>query len=237
MRWRWLAPTLATVAAVLLLAAGPTVRLGLWDFRTGFQFLRWAAYLGIGAAVAALITLFTRARRGAVAPLVLSILVGLGVAFVPWRWLQQARKLPSIHDITTDTEQPPQFVAVLPLRTGSPNPTTYGGAEIAALQREAYPDIKPLFLKVSPMAAFHRAMDVATEMDWDLAEADSAAGKIEATATTPWFGFKDDVIVRITPASMGSRVDVRSLSRVGGSDVGTNARRIRKFLKAVSSKQ
>jgi uncharacterized protein (DUF1499 family) len=230
MRWRWLAPTLAAVAAVLLLAAGPTVRIGLWDFRTGFQMLRWAAYLGIAAAVVALITLFTPARRRVVGPLLLALLVGAGVAFVPWRWMQQARRLPPIHDVTTDTEQPPQFVAVLPLRVGAPNPATYGGAEIAAAQREAYPDIRPLFLNVSPTAAFHRALATAERMHWDLVATDSAAGKLEATATTPWFGFKDDVVVRITPASMGSRVDVRSVSRVGGSDVGTNARRIRKFL-------
>jgi uncharacterized protein (DUF1499 family) len=230
MRWRWLAPTLATLAVVLLLAAGPTVRIGLWDFRTGFQMLRWAAYLGMAAAVVALITLFTPARRRVVGPLVLALLVGVGVAFVPWRWLQLARRLPPIHDITTDTEQPPEFVAVIPMRAGAPNPATYGGAEIAAAQREAYPDIRPLFLKVSPIVAFNRAQATAQRMHWDLVASDSAAGKIEATATTPWFGFKDDVVVRITPASMGSRVDVRSVSRVGGSDVGTNARRIRKFL-------
>jgi uncharacterized protein (DUF1499 family) len=230
MRWRWLAPTLATLAVVLLLAAGPTVRIGLWDFRTGFQMLRWAAYLGMAAAVVALVTLFTPARRRVVGPLVLALLVGVGVAFVPWRWLQMARRLPPIHDITTDTEQPPEFVAVIPMRAGAPNPATYGGAEIAAAQREAYPDIRPLFLKVSPTVAFNRAQATAQRMHWDLVASDSAAGKIEATATTPWFGFKDDVVVRITPASMGSRVDVRSVSRVGGSDVGTNARRIRKFL-------
>jgi uncharacterized protein (DUF1499 family) len=230
MRWRWLAPTLATLAAVLLLAAGPTVRIGLWDFRTGFQMLRWAAYLGIAAAVVALITLLTPARRGVTGPLLLSLLVGAGVAFVPWRWMQMARRLPPIHDITTDTEEPPQFVAVLPMRAGAPNPSTYGGAEIAAAQREAYPDVRPLFLKLSPSAAFARAQATAQRMHWDLVATDSTAGRIEATATTPWFGFKDDVIVRITPASIGSRVDVRSVSRVGGSDVGTNARRIRKFL-------
>jgi uncharacterized protein (DUF1499 family) len=230
MRWRWLAPTLATLAAVLLLAAGPTVRIGLWDFRTGFQMLRWAAYLGIAAAGVALVTLLTPARRGAAGPLLLSLLVGAGVAFVPWRWMQMARRLPPIHDVTTDTEQPPQFVAVLPMRAGAPNPTTYGGPEIASAQRQGYPDIRPLFLKLSPSAAFARAQAVAQRMHWNLVATDSSAGRIEATATTPWFGFKDDVVVRITPASIGSRVDVRSVSRVGASDVGTNARRIRKFL-------
>jgi uncharacterized protein (DUF1499 family) len=211
------------------------VRIGLWDFRTGFQMLRWAAYLGIAAAVVALITLITPARRGAVGPLLLSLLVGAGVAFVPWRWMHMARRLPPIHDITTDTEEPPQFVAVLPMRAGAPNPVTYGGAEIAAEQREAYPDIRPLFLKLSPSAAFARAQAAAQRMHWDLVATDSSAGRIEATATTPWFGFKDDVVVRITPASIGSRVDVRSVSRVGGSDVGTNARRIRKFLSEIEN--
>jgi uncharacterized protein (DUF1499 family) len=67
-------------------------------------------------------------------------------------------------------------------------------------------------------------------MRWEVVAADAAAGRIEATATTPWFGFRDDIVVRIVPADGGSRVDVRSVSRVGKGDLGVNARRIREFL-------
>jgi uncharacterized protein (DUF1499 family) len=81
-----------------------------------------------------------------------------------------------------------------------------------------------------PAAAFTRALGAARRMGWEIVAADSAAGRIEATATTTWFGFKDDVVVRIKPNQNGSRIDVRSESRVGGSDIGTNAKRIRRYL-------
>jgi uncharacterized protein (DUF1499 family) len=84
-------------------------------------------------------------------------------------------------------------------------------------------------LPVPPGAAFHVALAAARDMGWTIVASDSASGRIEATATTTWFGFKDDVVVRIGPDPKGSRVDVRSESRVGGSDVGTNAARIKKY--------
>ena len=94
----------------------------------------------------------------------------------------------------------------------------------------AIPDFKPLDLPLPPADAFARALDAAKGMGWEIAATDAAAGRIEATATTPWFGFRDDVVIRVTPAPPGSRIDVRSVSRVGRSDLGTNAKRIRTFL-------
>jgi uncharacterized protein (DUF1499 family) len=144
--------------------------------------------------------------------------------------MDQAKRVPPIHDITTDTDRPPEFVAVLPRRADAPNGVEYEGAEIARQQREAYPDIGPLRLPLAPGEAFARALAAARASGWEIVGADSAAGRIEATATTAWFGFKDDVVVRIAPEEGGSRVDVRSVSRVGKSDVGANAERIRKYL-------
>ena len=106
---------------------------------------------------------------------------------------------------------------------------------MALAQRHAYPDIRPLFLPLAPPPAFDRALNAARAAAWEIVAADSASGRIEATATTRWFGFKDDVVVRIAPAASGSRVDVRSVSRVGQSDVGTNAKRIRDYLARLSS--
>ena len=133
----------------------------------------------------------------------------------------------------TDTQDPPEYVAVLPLRVNAPNTTVYGGERIASRQREAYPDLQPLILNDPPPRAFERARATVDEMGWDLVVADAAAGRIEATDTTFWFGFKDDVVIRVRPADGGSRVDVRSLSRVGGGDAGTNAKRIRAYLDAL----
>ncbi|HEX3234968.1 MAG TPA: DUF1499 domain-containing protein [Gemmatimonadales bacterium] len=230
MRLRWAAPALAGVALLLLLLAGPAVRLRLWDFGTGFSLLRWSAYIGLAAVAAALVSLLTRTGRRSVLLQAAALIVGGGVAYVPWHWLQQARRVPPIHDITTDLEHPPEFVAVLPLRAGAPNPAAYGGPEVAAAQRKGYPDLHPLLVHLAPGPAFVRALATARAMGWELVAADSTAHRIEATATTPWFGFKDDVVIRIEPDPAGSRVDVRSVSRVGGSDVGTNARRIRAYL-------
>src|SRR6266849_2222981 len=174
--------------------------------------------------------LIPSARTGELGPLVVALGLGLGVAYLPWHWRQRARAFPPIHDITTDLEHPPDFVAVLPLRADAPNPSAYGGAEVAAAQRRAYPEIQPLILAAPPPVAFARALDAAKAHGWTLVAADSAAGRIEATATTTWFGFKDDIVVRVTPTTTGTRIDVRSLSRVGKGDVGTNAARIRAYL-------
>jgi uncharacterized protein (DUF1499 family) len=111
----------------------------------------------------------------------------------------------------------------------------YGGEKIASQQRDAYPDLQPLLLDVPPLQAFERALATVHEMGWDLVAADAAAGRIEATDTTFWYGFKDDVVIRVRPSDDGSRIDVRSLSRVGGGDAGTNAKRVRGYLDTLRS--
>lgn len=222
----------AVIAALLLPLSGVGVRAGLWTFRSGFTMLRWGAYLGLAAAALALLQLLVARWRGSQPwPLLLALGLGVAAAAIPWSWQRRARQVPPIHDITTDTDDPPEFVAMLPLRADAPNPAEYGGPEVAAQQREGYPDLRSLVLASTPPAeAFGRALDAARAEGWELVAADSAAGRIEATATTGWFGFKDDVVVRIRPEGGGSVIAVRSVSRVGKSDVGTNARRIRSYL-------
>lgn len=228
---RRLTLAISLFAGILLMTAGPGVRLGLWSFQSGFVLLRWAAYLGLGSAAVAMIQLMApRWRRSGCRALAAALLIG-GIAFaVPWSAMQHARRVPPIHDITTDTTDPPAFVAVLPERATAPNSATYGGPEVAAAQQRAYPGIRPLLLPSPPPAVFAHALATARSMGWTIVAADSSAGRIEATATTRWFGFKDDVVVRVRPEGTGSRVDVRSESRVGKSDLGTNAHRIRAYL-------
>ena len=137
---------------------------------------------------------------------------------------------PPIHDITTDTSDPPLFVDVLPLRASARNSADYGGSRVALLQRAAYPDIVPIDLALAPAAAFAKARAAANAMGWAIVAADSSAGRIEATATTRVFRFRDDVVIRIRPRDGGSRLDIRSVSRIGGSDLGKNASRIREFI-------
>ena len=140
-----------------------------------------------------------------------------------------------IHDITTDTDHPPQFVALLPVRQKSPNGPEYGGEKIAREQRAAYPDIQPVLLPEPPARAFERVLAAARSRGWEIVAAVPAEGRIEATDTTRWFRFKDDIVIRVTPDVSGSRIDVRSKSRLGRSDLGTNARRIRNFFTALNS--
>jgi len=148
-----------------------------------------------------------------------------------------ARSVPAIHDISTDTNNPPQFVKAVELRKGAANSLEYGAdqgspSELARLQANAYPGIKPLKTDLTRAEAVARARDVLSAQGLEIVNSDPDQGIVEAVATTFWFGFKDDVVVRVTPAAQGSVVDVRSVSRVGRSDLGANAARIEKFLEA-----
>ncbi len=222
---------LAVLAALLLLVAGPGTRMEWWDFRTGFLLMRWAVYIGLGGvALAAILLVISRTRRAGAGALMAALLIGLLAAGVPLYGLRVARSVPPIHDISTDTGRPPAFVAVVPLRADAPNPAEHAGEELAKSQREAYPDIVTHRIGAAPAAAFARVEQAARDMGWDIVATDAAAGRIEATDTTFFFGFKDDVVIRVEPDGDGSRVDVRSVSRVGTSDVGANAKRIRAYL-------
>ena len=228
---------LAVVAVLLLLIAGPGTRLGWWEFGTGFLLMRWAFFVGLAAAGTALLLLvIPRTRRGHGLTLAVAVAIGAAVAWVPWNGLQTVRALPYIHDISTDTENPPEFVDVLPLRAEAPNPPEYAGEDVAAQQRDAYPDIQPLLSALPPAQTFDLALEIAGGKGWEIVAAVPAEGRIEATATTFWFGFKDDVVIRIRPENGGSRLDIRSKSRVGRSDVGANAKRIRAFLAALDAR-
>jgi uncharacterized protein (DUF1499 family) len=225
---------IAVVAALLLFVAGPGTRLGMWDFSMGFMLMRWALFAGLAAAAFALVLLvIPKTRAGNVTMLAAALLVGLGTAWVPWNGYQTATSLPFIHDITTDTVDPPLFVAMLPIRADAPNPPEYLGEEIAKQQREGYPDIETLVLDTPADETFRKALEAAEDMGLEIVAAEPIEGRIEATATTLWFGFKDDVVIRITTDGAGSRLDIRSKSRVGGSDVGANAARIRRFISEI----
>ena len=149
--------------------------------------------------------------------------------------MRRAKGFPMIHDITTDTERPPAFVKILELRRGAMNPAEYGGDAVAAKQKAAYPDLVPAELSLPPEQAFDRALGAARSLGWAVVDADPAAGRIEATDTTALFGFKDDVVIRVAASPVGSRVDARSVSRLGKGDLGANAARLRRFLAALKT--
>jgi uncharacterized protein (DUF1499 family) len=193
---------LAFAGALVLAASGPAVRLGVVPFTIGILMLPAAGVLGLAAAIVALVAL---ARGTGVARALIALVLGLALVAVPAGGYVMARSAPPINDISTDPQ------------------------ERSEAQRKAYPDIQPLRLQVAPNIAFERAKGAIEEAGWQLVREDASAGRIEAVASTFWFGFKDDVVVRIAADGTGSRVDVRSKSRVGRSDLGTNAQRIRSY--------
>jgi len=227
---------LAILGAVVLGSAGLGYRFGAWSLGTAFAILKVSVYVAIAIFVIAAVSLALGLRGRSwtgVACAVLALLVAAGTAAVPLDMRRTAGSLPFIHDVTTDTERPPEFTALRAVRERSPNGAAYGGPEVAAQQKQGYPDIVPVLLPVPPDRALARAEAAARALGWEIVAVAPADGRLEATATTRWFGFKDDIVVRVTPAPGGSRVDIRSVSRVGKSDLGANARRIRAFLAAL----
>jgi uncharacterized protein (DUF1499 family) len=222
------------LVAVLMLGAAPLLyRTGLQPLPVSFLLLKNGVYVAGAASLVLLVALAGWRRYGSglrrLVPVALVVTAAVGT--VPFAFVNPRNPPPAIHDITTDTENPPVFAAVLPLRAASKasNPTEYAPGD-AELQRRAYPDVAPVTTRLEPSQAFARALDAARAMGWTLVAQDPAAGIIEASDTTFWFGFTDDIVIRVAAgADGGSRIDIRSLSRIGRSDVGVNAKRIRAY--------
>jgi uncharacterized protein (DUF1499 family) len=232
----WISVVLALLGGVAELMGGVGYRLHWWGVGAGIRTLGIGAIGAAAAFVIAISALFIAwlgGARRAMAIAAAGLLLGALLAAPPFTMWRRATTVPPIHDISTDTLHPPSFAKVMPLRAGAPNAVDYSAA-VAAQQKAAYPDIGPLMLPQSPARAFDLADRAARAMGWDIVNVSPPDLRIEATATTRLFGFQDDVVVRITPESKGSRVDVRSVSRVGRSDIGTNAERIREYLKQLA---
>ncbi len=251
-------PTLAklafaglVVALALALAAGFGKQLGFWDFRFGFQVLSWGVFVGLGALAVGLVWLVWAlvAKNGASALWGTLGLIGAGVVVaIPLHGYYTARYLvPPIHDITTDIENPPQFSpAQVTARTADHaiNSPVYDGSTkvkwqgktltVAEWQRKAYPDIFTRRVLITPDRLYERALRAAKQLGWHIALADEKDHRIEASDTTLFFGFTDDIVIRVAKSGMGAKLDIRSESRVGISDIGTNAARIRAFMKALA---
>jgi len=231
---------LVLAGAVTATLAGPGHRWGWWAFTTGFEVLRWAVYATVAglafSVVAGIGAILAKQRRLALATLP-AIVLGAAVLSVPLGMWYRATHVPPIHDISTDLNHPPAFVALRAVREAAPNGADYPGQTTARLQREVYPSIKPLRLAADRAAVFTAADQVAHDMGWRVVATEPAQGRIEATARTFWFGFYDDVVIRISEVNDGgTQVDVRSASRVGRSDLGTNARRIGEFLRRLQAR-
>lgn len=229
---------------LLTLAAPGGVWLGLWDFRRGFAILQasfpFTSWLALIFLVASCVlgVLAYRAGTANTSKIVFQTLLGALIVGVAWyipSTFQARLTYPPIHDVSTDVENPPGYVAIAPLRADAANTMAYGAQdpmtpdENARLQREAFPDLVPRVLDASPQEVFDRALAALEDMGLEIVAAVPEEGRIEATATTFWFRFKDDVVIRIQPQGNQTLIDARSLSRVGRGDAGTNGLRLQEF--------
>ncbi len=229
---------LGALGATALLPIGALgSRAGLWGIGTGIQFLQVGGWLAIAVAVCAIVAVAVAWRRRLPKDLRASA-VGLVICLLAVGYVMQLQHAfattPPIHNISTDTEDPPQFIEIAVLRGTGSNALDFDAETIAPLQAEFYPWVVPLTMPATPEAAFAEAVAALEGMGLEVVAEHPQQGLIEATATTFWFGFKDDVAVRVRPHAQGALIDVRSVSRVGRSDGGVNANRIGEILRRLS---
>lgn len=231
-RWaRWIL-ILAVLAAGLLLVGPIGYRVGVLPLRVGLLLPVAGLLIAVLDALAGLVALafvFRPQWKAARVPALHGLGVSLLVVAVIGMQLVNGTSAPPIHDVSTDLDDPPEFVAVVALRQPGDNDLAFDREALAEATRKAYPWVHPIETELDPPAALARARDVAKDLGWKIV-AEDPSGRLEATDTTFWYGFKDDIVVRVRPSNGGSRVDVRSASRLGVSDLGLNARRIGTFI-------
>ena len=226
--------SLISFLAILLVALpGPLYKFGILELGTAFAALRFGVYAGIAALVLILIQIIFMRKNISWAGVAVCAVLALVAVGLPMSMMSKAKSVPPIHDISTDLTNPPKFVAIVALRADAPNPVEYAGEETAKQQREAYPELTTQKYSQSTDQLFDATESAVNSLGWELVNADKSLGIIEATETTAWFGFKDDVVVRIRTTGEESFLDVRSKSRVGKSDLGKNAERIHTLLSLI----
>ena len=224
--------------ALLVISAGGS-RFELWPFDIGFLVAAAGIALAIAGAawgLGGLIVAFRRSQMEAMPALDLGLAVCAVVLGAFVLQLMRVLTVPPIHQVTTDIADPPAFDAVADLRPEGSNPHTYDPAQtvldgtLAEAQQRTWPDLTSLHASLAPEPALERAVDTLEAMGLAIVNVDPVQGLVEATDTTFWFGFKDDMVVRVRGTADGSVIDARSVSRIGVSDVGANARRVIAFL-------
>jgi uncharacterized protein (DUF1499 family) len=235
----WARTTLiGSVMALALLLVGPIgTQLGLWGFQIGLLMIPGGVLLAAIGLLVGSVSIFVSRKRGFSSdmPTLFASIALCGVILLAMGMqLSKGLSVPPIHNISTDMSDPPEFNAVVALRGEGSNPLLYNADEIGLQQAQAYPDVTTLTVATAPDATLDRAVTALDDLGLAIVAVDPAAGIVEATATTFWFGFKDDVVVRIRASGAGSIVDVRSVSRVGVSDLGANAGRIMELLARLS---
>jgi uncharacterized protein (DUF1499 family) len=230
-RLGWFAFAVAVLSIIIVRSGLLEIVPALATFAAALVF----AGLAVLFAFAAFIVIW-RQGLGGLGRAFLGLFLGLALLAYPAYLGTRAIRLPEISDITTDTTNPPRFEVLARLRPRGR--IDYPGQAVAALQRTAYPDVVPLELDVPTKTAYDTALALVTKRKWNVVDSRTPTlahrdGVIEAVARTPIMGFRDDVVIRVSPLGQGTRIDVRSASRVGAHDLGANASRIRSLLEEI----
>ncbi|WP_157673921.1 DUF1499 domain-containing protein [Cognaticolwellia beringensis] len=214
-------------------------RMELWPMGVSFKIIKYTGYASIAVlAVSILIGLFTLfkkqyplAKRCAFIA-ILSAIPAIGLSMQA----SKAKSLPFLHQVTTDTVNLPKFNAIIALRGDNSNPLAYDQEKLAPLQLAAYPKLKPILSQLDKDQAFAKALEVALSLGWEVVAKNEQQGIIEAVDTSALWAFKDDIAIRVQALGVSSKIDLRSISRIGGTDLGANAARVEKFITTFSDK-
>jgi len=228
----------ALVALLLTAAAGPGYRLDAIGLGTAFQLIQWSVFAAgfvIVMAVVWGVTGWLGSHLRDWGTIVISVIIAGAVAFFPLAMRAKAAAVPMIHDISTDTANPPAFAAALAerLADNASNPPEYDAAA-AEPTRTFYRDLQSMRFAKPVNEVFAESVRTAEALGWKITQTAVSEGRIEASETSFWFGFTDDVVIRVVQDGELAKVDVRSKSRVGRSDLGANAERIRRFRDALA---
>lgn len=250
--WQSLCILACGIGAVLWGIAAPVgAGWGLWDWKLGLGGLKWSFFLALGTMLLGVLYIWRGKRKGALnrtrrRPLLwLGTLIGAGYTLWIVSILLKAFSVPAIHDISTDLADPPKFAV---LKERADNFDDIPGADDSdmrglnpqqrwvMLHQKAYGDVRSVRISQPMDQVMAKAARLAKERGWTIASNVPVEGHLEATASTALFRFKDDIVLRVRPTQdgTGSIVDMRSVSRVGQSDIGVNAKRVRAFLADLS---
>lgn len=228
--------SLFSLSAFLLVALpGPLYKYGVVDLGTAFTGFKFGVFAGIATLILLVLQILFKRKTVTFGSTIMALLLSTIAIAIPLSMLNKGKSVPPIHDISTDLVNPPEFVAIAPLRADAPNPVEYAGVEVATQQRAAYPELQTLNYPQSKSELVEATKQAIDHLGWQLVNIDADQGIVEATDRTMWFGFKDDVIVRITDNGSRRLVDIRSKSRVEGSNLGKNAERIHGFIEELDS--
>lgn len=237
-RWSFKHAYLSAIIAALAVLG---YRFGIMNHQVALIVLVGGAAIGMMAILSGIVSILgiITAVDTKVSGLLLALtglILGLAVVTPVFLSIQAGYKVPRIHDITTDLQNPPKFTIIRNLRTAAHNPLDRKmPASLAKLQQAGYPNLGPLLIDKDPSHVFEEAIALVKARGWEVVDISAKNGTIEATATTRLMGFKDDVVIRVSEKESKTIVDMRSVSRIGISDMGTNAERIKAFLDDLNS--